>query len=570
MIESRLGNILVKQGLLTEAQLALAISRHDETGQLLGESLTALGFVSQEDIAHAVAEQLGLPFFELADDFKMTKEEVKLVPESVARRYCIIPVKKDAGLSVTLVMKDPLDVEAIDTVRSLTRLEIHKAISSEVRIRAAIDKFYAAEAHIERDMKDIAEIEPETPMGAMKDTTAVDADQLRVSANDAPVVRFVNLLLMQAVRDGASDIHCEPGEKDVTVRIRIDGVLREVTPPPKAIYSAIVTRIKIMSNMDISERRLPLDGRFKFKVHDRIIDIRVSSLPLAHGEKLVLRVLDRTALLADMKDVGFGDAMLKRFQRMLQAPHGIILVTGPTGSGKTTTLYGALNFLKDPAWNIQTVEDPIEYLIPGINQMQVKEGIGLTFAAALRSILRQDPDMIMIGEIRDLETAQIAIRASLTGHLVLSTLHTNDSPSALWRLRDIGLESYLVAATIRAVLSQRLVREICPACKQEVKPSVEGLEFATSVVPDAASWTYFRGTGCPKCNKTGYKGRTGIFEYLEVTDPIREMISQNTGGVAFRKKCIELGMEPLVHNGLNRVKDGTTTIEEVMGVCTGD
>jgi type IV pilus assembly protein PilB len=569
MIESRLGNILVKRGLLTEAQLAIAVSSHDETGHLLGEALTELGFVSQEDIARAVAEQLGLPFFELSDDFKMTKEEVKLVPESVARRYCIIPVKKEAGFSVTLVMKDPLDVEAIDTVRSLTRLEIHKAISAEARIRDTIDKFYAAEAHIERDMKDIAEIEPDTGMGAIKDTSA-DPEQLKVSASDAPVVRFVNLLLMQAVRDRASDIHCEPGEKDVTVRIRIDGVLREVTPPPKAIYSAIVTRIKILSNMDISERRLPLDGRFKFKVHDRVIDIRVSSLPEAHGEKLVLRVLDRMALLSNMKDVGFGDAMLHRFQRMLQAPHGIILVTGPTGSGKTTTLYGALNYLKDPAWNIQTVEDPIEYLIPGINQMQIKPTIGLDFAAALRSILRQDPDMIMIGEIRDLETAQIAIRAALTGHLVLSTLHTNDAPSALWRLRDIGVESYLVSATIRVVLSQRLVREICPLCKQTVTPSAEALEFATSVDPSAANWTYSRGAGCPKCNKTGYRGRTGIFEYLEVNDPIREMISQNTGGVAFRRKCIELGMEPLAMNGLNRVKDGTTTIEEVMGVCVGD
>jgi type II secretory ATPase GspE/PulE/Tfp pilus assembly ATPase PilB-like protein len=375
---------------------------------------------------------------------------------------------------------------------------------------------------------------------------------------------------MQAVRDRASDIHFEPGENEVRVRIRIDGVLREITPPPKALYQAIVTRIKILSNMDIAERRLPLDGRFKFSVHDRIIDIRVSSLPQVHGEKLVLRVLDRQSLLVDMKDVGFNDILLKRFQRILQVPHGIILVTGPTGSGKTTTLYGALNYLKDPAWNIQTVEDPVEYLMPGINQMQIKPQIGLDFASALRSILRQDPDIIMIGEIRDLETARIAMRSALTGHLVLSTLHTNDAPSALWRLRDIGIESYLIAATIKLIVSQRLVRQICPHCREVKAPPEEALEFAKSHCPDAASWTYYYGRGCPKCSKTGYRGRSGIFEFLEVTDPIREMILQETGGVTFRNKVIEMGMETLVLSGLGKVKEGTTTLEEVMGVCAGD
>ena len=377
-------------------------------------------------------------------------------------------------------------------------------------------------------------------------------------------------MLMQAVRDRASDIHFEPGEHSVSVRIRVDGLLREATPPPKALYRAITTRIKILSNMDITERRLPLDGRFKFKVHDRTIDVRVSSLPEAYGEKLVLRILDRQALLVDMKDVGFDDVMLKRFQRILQAPNGIILLTGPTGSGKTTTLYGALNFLKDPAWNIQTVEDPIEYLIPGINQMQCKATIGLDFANALRSILRQDPDIIMIGEIRDAETAQIAMRSALTGHLVLSSLHTNDATSALWRLRDIGIESYLIAATIKLVIGQRLVRLICPACKREQQPSEEALEYAVRQNPSAASWTFYHGEGCPKCSKTGFRGRSGIFEYLEVTDTTREMITRNAGAVEFRKKAIGAGMEPMAMNGLAKVKAGLTTIEEVMSVCAGD
>ena len=569
MTEVRLGNVLLRRGLITESQLAQAISRHEQTGKMVGEVLVELGQVTPEDIGRALAEQLGIPFFELGDDFKLEKEEVKLVPEALARRCCLIPVKKDAGLSVTLVMRDPLDVEAIDTVRSLTRLEVHKAVSTEARIRAVIDKFYKIEAHIERDLQDIAEVETE-PVGEVLEASRVNADQLRVLANDAPVVRFVNLLLMQAVRDRASDIHFEPGEKDVTVRIRVDGVLREITPPPKSIYQAIVTRIKILSGMDIAERRLPLDGRFKFTVHDRIIDIRVSSLPEVHGEKLVLRVLDRQSLLVDMKDAGFDDDMLQRFKRVLQVPHGIILVTGPTGSGKTTTLYGALNYLKDPAWNIQTVEDPVEYLMPGINQMQIKAPIGLDFAGALRAILRQDPDIIMIGEIRDLETARIAMRSALTGHLVLSTLHTNDAPSALWRLRDIGIEPYLIAATMRLVVSQRLVRTICSACKEVDAPSEEMLKFVSTYVPDGDRWTYYRGVGCPKCSRTGYRGRSGIFEFLEVTDPIRELILQSVGGTAFRKRAMELGMDPLVMNGLSKVKAGVTTVAEVMSVCAGD
>jgi type IV pilus assembly protein PilB len=571
MGEVKIGKILVSKGVITEDQLVQAIGMQRGSGKVLGEVLVELGYVTHEDIARSLADQLGIPYFELDDEFKLEKEEVKLVPENVARRNCMFAVRSRADhsdQSITLVMRDPLDVEAIAVVRSLTRFEIHKAVSSEERIRAVIDKFYQVEAYIERDLKDIVDVETEA--GAVAAEAGADQDQLRVLANDAPVVKFVNLMLMQAVRDRASDIHFEPGEQSVTVRIRVDGLLREATPPPKALFRAITTRIKILSNMDITERRLPLDGRFKFKVHDRTIDVRVSSLPEAYGEKLVLRILDRKALLVDMRDVGFDADMLKRFQRLLQSPNGIILLTGPTGSGKTTTLYGALNFLKDPAWNIQTVEDPIEYLIPGINQMQCKATIGLDFANALRSILRQDPDIIMIGEIRDAETAQIAMRSALTGHLVLSSLHTNDATSALWRLRDIGIENYLIAATIKLVIGQRLVRLICPACKVEQRPTAEALEYAVRQNPAAASWTYYHGEGCPKCSKTGFYGRSGIFEYLEVTDVIREMIIRNAGAVEFRKKVIAAGMEPMALNGLSKVKAGLTTIEEVMSVCAGD
>ena len=511
--------------------------------------------------------QLDIPFLELGEDFRLEKEEVKLLPESVARRFCVIARWKGGEEPVTLVMKDPLDLHALDTIRSLTARDIAKAISTEARIREAINRSYTEEAHIERNLREIADAEVEDVVTGVMDEAEGPDDQLRVLANDAPVVRFVNLLLLQAVRDRASDVHFEPHEKDVSVRLRIDGVLREVTPPPKALYSGVVTRIKILSNMDISERRLPLDGRFKYSVHGRIIDVRVSSLPEVHGEKLVLRILDRESLLVDMKDVGFEPDMLARFKRILQEPHGIVLLTGPTGSGKTSTLYSALSYLRSPEVNIQTVEDPVEYLVPGINQMAVKANIGLDFASALRSILRQDPDIIMIGEIRDRETADIAMRASLTGHLVLSTLHTNDSPSAFWRLRDIGIEPYLIAATMSLVISQRLVRVICEHCREPHAPNAEELRLAALAEPGAAQWTFCRGRGCNKCNGTGYRGRTGIFEFLEVTDPIREMILDGTGTVALRQKAIEQGMESLLLNGMQKVKKGVTTIDEVLSAA---
>jgi type IV pilus assembly protein PilB len=562
----RLGAILVASGLITAEQLEQAVRAQEGSGQLLGEALRDLGFADDDDIARALAVQVDIPYVELGEDFRLEKEDVKLIPESVARRFCVIAVRDRKSGFVTLVMKDPLDLHAIDTVRSLTALHVVKAVSTETRIRAAIDRYYTEEAHIERNLRDIVDAEVDQLVCEVEDGS-VNADQLRVLANDAPVVRFVNLLLMQAVRDRASDIHFEPHEKEVTVRLRIDGVLREVTPPPKVLYPGIVTRIKILSSMDIAERRLPLDGRFKFSVHDRIIDIRVSSLPVVHGEKLVLRVLDRAALLVDMKDVGFEGAMLTRLREILHIPHGIILLTGPTGSGKTTTLYSALNYLKSPEVNIQTVEDPVEYLIPGINQMAIKPQIGLDFAGALRSILRQDPDIIMIGEMRDMETASIAMRAALTGHLVLSTLHTNDSPSAFWRLRDIGLEPYLIAATIKLVISQRLVRVICDGCRAPVTPSPEMMKAALAADSSAASWAFKQGAGCVKCGRTGYRGRSGIFEFMEVADPIREMILNETGTVELRQKAIELGMETLLVNGMGKVRRGVTTVQEVMSVA---
>jgi type IV pilus assembly protein PilB len=566
MTRSNIGSILLKAGKITIEELdkALEKQRGGGSSEPIGELLVKMKYTSHKDIALGLSEQLNIPYVEPGTDVRPTQEEVSLIPEAIARRFHVIPLKRENG-TITVGMKDPLDVEAIDTIRSLTKLEVARAVSTDDKILELINKFYRDEEYIESNLKDIADVENGKSDAAGMET--IDAEQLRILANDVPVVRLVNLLLLQAIRDRASDIHFEPAEHDVTVRIRVDGRLMETTPPPKNMYKAVVTRIKILSNMNITERRLPQDGRFKFKVRDKIIDVRVSSLPEAYGEKLVLRILDRDAMIADMKDVGLEPDMLKKFQKILQTPHGIVLLTGPTGSGKTTTLYGALNFLKAPFRNIQTVEDPIEYLIKGINQMQVRSQINLTFANALRSILRQDPNIIMIGEIRDLETAEIAMRASLTGHLVLSTLHTNDSPSALNRLKDIGVEPYLIASTVNLLISQRLVRVICPKCKEETAPLPSALAIVKSVYPDAVTWKYYRGKGCGRCADTGYRGRTAIFEFLEMSNALREAFLRGDSGNALRDEAIEHGMTTLLADGFNKVRRGITTIEEVLSVC---
>ena len=561
----RLCATLVETGQLTPEQVDRAAEVSLGTGRPIEAVIVDLGYAGAEDVVRAVSRQQNIPFFELGPEFKLQPEEVALVPEKIARRYGLIPVCKPGDAFVTLVMKDPLDLAAVDAVRSLTSMEVRRAVGLEERILKVIEREYRPDAHIERNLKDIVEMEVGTE-AAETEAAALDAEQLKVIANDAPVVKFVNLMLMQAVRDRASDIHLEPGEKDVRIRFRIDGVLRQVTPPPRRLYPAIVTRLKILSEMDISERRLPLDGRLKFRVFGREIDVRVSSLPLVNGEKIVMRILDRGSLVVDMAKIGFDPRMLSRFQRVLQEPNGIILLTGPTGSGKTTTLYSALSYLNHPDVNIQTVEDPVEYVLEGINQTHVRAKIGMTFASALRAILRQDPDICLIGEIRDEETSRIAMQASLTGHLVLSTLHTNDAPSSFSRLRDIGVEPFLVAATVKLVIAQRLVRLICKFCKQETTLTDEQKEILSNVCPEAVNWTHYKGAGCDACNHTGYKGRQGVFEFLEVTNPIRQLILQKAGDVTIREEAIKQGMETLVVNSLRKLKDGVSTMEEVMTV----
>ena len=555
---ARIGDILVDQGKLSSGQLQRAVRLQRETNRVLGDLLIDLGYVSVQDVVQALAFQLDIPFFELDEEFELEPEEVALIPETVARKFCLIPVRKDPDSTfMTVVMRDPLDIEAVDTVRSLTSLDVQKAVGSEDRILEMIGKYYREDAYLERNIQDIVDLEAEES-DVLGGETAGDSEQLRLIANDAPVVKFVNLLLMQAVRDGASDIHFEPGEHDVSVRLRVDGRLRDVTPPPKSLYHGIVTRIKILSDMDIAERRLPRDGRFKFRMSGRIIDMRVSSLPEVHGEKVVMRILDRESLIVDLKDIGFDDRSVEAFNRVLHMPNGIILLTGPTGSGKTTTLYSALNILKDRERNIQTVEDPVEYQIEGINQMQVRSEVGLDFAMALRAILRQDPDVILIGEIRDLETARIATRAAMTGHMVLSSLHTNDAPAAFSRLRDIGVEPYLIGGCVRAVISQRLVRRICSECKVAVEDPHEMVHAIKGACPDADTWTFYCGAGCDKCSNTGYK----------VTESVAELVQDGRSDREIKEKALEQGMSTLQMSGFQRVRDGITTLDEVLSVCT--
>jgi type IV pilus assembly protein PilB len=548
-------------------QLRSSFVDRSKDNKTLLEIARPWGFKNSSELAVALSDLLNIPFIEIPEEYHIERSVIRLVPEATARRYTLIPFGKENEKALKVLMANPLDLDAVDTVRSQTKLEIHQAVGSEDDILALINRSYQVEEYIEEGLQDIVDLKDMDIETEHFDHIQLELDQLKDQANEVPVIRFVNLLLLGAIRDRASDIHFEPAEKYVAVRFRIDGVLREVTPPPHSIYAAIATRIKILSELDISEHRLPQDGRFKFRVHDRIIDVRVSVLPVAHGEKIVLRILDRQSLLVDMADVGFDPVMLKRFQEILKMPNGIILLTGPTGSGKTTTLYSALSFLKSPELNIQTVEDPIEYLIDGINQTHIRPLIGLDFANCLRSILRQDPDIIMIGEIRDLETAQIAVRSSLTGHLVLSTLHTNDAPSAISRLRDIGTPSYLISATVKLIIAQRLVRVICKRCKKEYSPPAEEIALAASACPEAKTWRYYRGVGCTDCQHTGFLGRIGIFEFMEVKEHLREMITEQCNDTVMRNAALSSGMESLAHNGLMRVKDGTTTIDEVLRVA---
>ena len=565
-----IGQALVERGFLSVDQLNELLAAQPKQKQRLGEAAVSLGLVKEQDLAKFLAEFFRLPHVELGDDSKeLDLSVVELVPESLARRYHVLVTKKD-GDSLTLAMADPLDVRAIDAVRLETNCRVRKIVSSRSAILRAIDRSYHASSRIERTMDRLLAGEAQVDALQLQTSseTTTELDQLKHEASDAPVVQFVNLLLMRAIRERASDIHVEPEEHSVTIRLRVDGLLREVTAPPKSMLQPIVTRIKLLGNLDIAERRLPQDGRFKFKVFDKTIDVRLSCLPTVYGEKLVLRILDRSTLILDMQTLGFEPAMLETFNRTLKLPHGLVILTGPTGSGKTTTLYAALNTIKTPTKNIVTIEDPVEYQLSNISQVHTKPGIGLTFAAGLRSILRQDPDIIMVGEIRDRETAEICIRSALTGHLVLSTLHTNDSVSAISRLTDMGIEPYLLTASLSLVMAQRLVRRICEDCAAPWDPPRKLLErLEKSVNGQGSSWTFLRGTGCQRCGQAGYFGRIAIYEQFVITESIKALIAEGAKLHEITRHAQREGLQILLQSALNKVRNGITTLDEAFSVC---
>ena len=565
----RIGDLLTKAKLLTKEQLELALDEQKQSGGRLGEHLIRLGYVTEEDILDCLSQQYGVPSINL-QHFEIDESIIRLIPADVARKYQFIPVSK-TGATLTVAMSDPTNVFAMDDITFITGYRVEPVVASEESLREAIDKYYGTTHAIElkKVMDDLSTVE-ETALEVLdeEDEDDLDITDDEAAADEAPVVRLVNLILTDALKRGASDIHVEPYEKSYRVRFRIDGVLYEIMNPPMKLKDAISSRLKILARLDIAEKRLPQDGRIKLKMKLsgklKELDYRVSTLPTLHGEKIVLRLLDKDNLMLDMTKLGFEKSSLKNFEHCITQPYGMVLVTGPTGSGKTNTLYSAISRINTPEVNIMTAEDPVEFQLPGINQVQMKESIGLNFAAALRSFLRQDPNIVLVGEIRDFETAEIAIKASLTGHLVLSTLHTNDAPSTINRLMNMGIEPFLVATSVNLIAAQRLIRRICSNCKEEEDAPLQALlnvGFSEAEAPDIQ---LYRGRGCDNCNQRGYKGRVGIFEVMTITEDIRELILSGATAIELRRKALEEGMVSLRQSGLQKIRDGATTIEEVV------
>ncbi|MHC4912573.1 MAG: GspE/PulE family protein [Planctomycetota bacterium] len=563
------GELLVSRGLVSRGELVEALNVQREKGGRLGEVLRQLKVLSEEDVTHALAEHLAIEYIRLDDISSIDTKIARTLPEGIAKRFCLVAIREMDG-KVVVAMADPLDVVAIDTITLKIKRQIKVVISSPAEIRQAIEMVYHGSDVEEQQLRDLVELELGEDGEIVEAVTGEDPEpdiESEVDASRAPVIRFVDLLLSQAVKSRASDIHIEPQEKSMMVRMRIDGVLRDMVPPARKMQAAVIARIKILSEMDIAERRLPQDGRLKVKTSGRAIDVRVSVIPTIYGEKVVMRILDPLAACHDMNKLGFGPELLEEFKAVLSQPHGIIVVTGPTGSGKSTTLYSALNYVKDPRKNITTVEDPVEYRLAGINQIQIKPEIDLDFALCLRAILRQDPDIILIGEIRDKETVEIAIKASLTGHLVLSTFHTNDAPSAISRFVYMGVEPYLLASSLNLVVAQRLVRRICEHCKEPVKLSGEVLKHLKVEPGKAKEATFYHGKGCKSCDDTGYSGRLPIFEFLVMDNDMREVLINNGGSESqIRAMAREKGYGGLLESGVSNMLQGLTSAEEVLSV----
>jgi type IV pilus assembly protein PilB len=596
-MSAKLGEILVRENLISPQHLREALDYQREHGGRLGFNLVKLGLVSDDMITAVLSRQYGIPSVNL-ELFHIDQSVLRLIPQEVAQKYSVLPLSR-VGATLTLAMVDPTNVFAMDDIKFMTGLNVEPVVVAEASIQQAIAKYYGTSREIElagmssdqavfagssapassngggithADLVSLDSIDFDSntseDVEVVEDNEEIDLTALSRMSEDAPVVRLVNVLLVDSLRRGASDIHIEPYEKELRIRFRIDGLLYDVMHPPLKMRDALISRLKIMSKLDISEKRLPQDGRIKIKVkvdsRSRELDFRVSTLPTLFGEKLVLRLLDKENLMLDMTKLGFESESLVKFQRNIAKPFGMVLVTGPTGSGKTNTLYSALQSLNTVDTNIMTAEDPVEFNLLGINQVQMKEQIGLNFAAALRSFLRQDPNIILVGEIRDFETAEIAIKAALTGHMVLSTLHTNDAPSTISRLMNMGIEPFLVATSVNLIQAQRLIRRICKDCKDEHPTPPEALMEIGFSAEESKTMKIYKGKGCSTCNETGYKGRIGLYEVMEVTDEIRELILIGASALELRKKAVDDGMITLRNSGLHKIRAGVTTIEEVV------
>src|SRR5271155_1554431 len=569
-MSSRLGEILVKDSLISSDQLKQALEHQKKNGGRLGSCLVKLGLVSDEDITAVLSRQYGVPSINLKF-YEVDPAVIKLVPQETAVRYQIVPLSR-VGSTLTIAMTDPTNVFAMDDIKFMTGFNVEPVVASESAIGDAISRFYGAgsggtnQEEISNLMKDLVEDDQELELAA--EEAELDAASLEKAAEEAPIIKLVNLILTDSVKRGASDIHIEPYETEMRVRFRIDGQLQKVMSPPMRLKDAITSRLKIMAKLDIAEKRLPQDGRImiKYKADGKRkeLDFRVSTVPTLYGEKIVMRLLDKENLRLDMTKLGFEQASLDKFERNILKPYGMVLVTGPTGSGKTNTLYSSVSTLNKIDTNIMTAEDPVEFQLAGVNQVQMKEQIGLNFAAALRAFLRQDPNIILVGEIRDFETAEIGVKAALTGHLVLSTLHTNDAPSTVSRLMNMGIEPFLVATSVNLICAQRLVRRICSNCKEQLEVPEQALIDAGYTPEEVKTVKIYHGKGCTTCNKGGYKGRTGLYEVMEVTDELRELILVGASALELKKKAVELGMITLRRSGLTKIAAGLTTMEEVL------
>jgi type IV pilus assembly protein PilB len=562
----RVGAILLKEGKITEAQVQEALRRQEQRGGRLGEILVAMKFITEEELLRTLAKQLGIPRANIPKLGGVNVDLLELVPETLAVRYRLVPIESD-GTTLSVAMVDPFDIPALDDLRVATGFDIQPLIASEAEIQETIDLFYRqredkgglSEAFLEEILQSHVALEK-------KEEEKLDLEEIRLQVEDAPVVRLVDYIISNAIRERASDIHIEPLEDRLDIRYRIDGILHHIISPPRNLQNAIISRIKILADMDIAERRLPQDGRFTIKLEYREVDLRISTLPTSFGEKIVIRLLRKGPLLLNLEDLGFEPESVDIFKKYIQRPYGMVLLTGPTGSGKTTTLYAALSHITTSEKNIVTVEDPVEYQLRGVYQMQANAAIGLTFAAGLRSILRQDPDIIMVGEIRDKETAEMAVRAALTGHLVFSTLHTNDAVGTIVRLLNMGIERFLVCSALTMSVAQRLVRRICTDCKEPMEPSSDILA-GLGLDPSDRSIVFYKGRGCAKCKGTGYLGRTGLFEILEVNQRIKDLVLQEALPETIHKMAIEQGMATLRQTAVRKVLKGVTTFEEVLRVC---